>query len=411
MKGLARHDVIIKQLENQISEYGRNLNYAQTMLKRTRGCLISVAEKICNEEFARIQMGQSNEIAKLKETDIRDFIIRNYLQQKQKYTKEIIDIQKQYLEEKRDKDEIAKEYIELQKRCNQLQAKLDSLAFDSNIEPKPAEKMAEPEEVQTSGSEIVFVEGSPFEVDAIMETLDVFQMKVLDFMAETGKNEQPDIVSSVIEKGILNSDTMAREIIKQLEEKKIITRTIISTPIRKRLMLYSISDLGQAIYQRNNGKNPVKDDMKKIVEMHATLEHGYCIVDVCTLLEGMGYTDICMDSHKNHTPLADGRSYVPDIIAMSKDVRTYWEIELGHHTDNDMAEKLEKASRFTKVVHIVVNKAETKVKLQKQVAYFKSQLIRQKTNIDLIVYVGTMVELRDKQYLHDKNRLDLRTKK
>ena len=186
----------------------------------------------------------------------------------------------------------------------------------------------------------------------------------------------------------------------------------INTPIRKKIAMYSLSDLGKEVFRKKEGSFPPKDEMTRIREMHATLPHGFCIKDTASVLNGLGYTDICMDSTQNSVTVADGRRYVPDITATFDGKKTYWEVELGHHHDNDMADKLAKASLVAKTVYIVVDKKETKTKLQQQVNFFRKQSIKNRTKLDFIVYVGTLNELQDKVYLTlPENRIDLRSGK
>lgn len=266
--------------------------------------------------------------------------------------------------------------------------------------------------VQASGgSSIVYVDNVPYDVNEMEKMIDIYGMKIIQLMGETGLNEQPELVDACMQTGELGSTTNIRENLKVLVQNHFLEETTISTPIRKKLTLYALSAIGVSLYEKQNGRKPVKDDMTKIKEMHATLPHGYCIKDTATLLEGMGYTEVCMDSSVNSVTIADGRRYVPDITAMSGPQKTYWEVELGHHHDKDMAEKLEKAAKVAKTVYIVVDKAETKKTLLRQIGYFKTELMRRRIDIDLILYLGTVNELQKKVYFNTNgNKIDLRKK-
>ena len=469
---LGNNSVVIQQLQSQISEYQGALNETHGKYKKARKCLEEIAEKVCDREYAQGQLGGKNEMIRMNDIQLRDFIIANSLKQRKEFTKNILDMQNLYLQEQREKEEICRQLVEVRSQLNQLSVEHEKLKtqialqpqqpvmpqptlqpmpmynqptggfptyntgpINSNTEPVNSQipsgispSISPPEEQKNEyqqspissdmtppsydGSQIVYYENQPFSMEEIMRKVDVYQEKLLLLLGDSGLNEQPEILNACMQSNEFGSQTVIRNNLKTMLQNKLLMEENIATPLRRKLTLYSLSQIGKEVYKSRRGKYPQKDEMTRIKEMHATLQHGYGIKDLASTLNGLGYTDICMDSTQNSVTIADGRRYVPDITAKSTNVMTYWEYELGHHHDNDMAEKLEKAAKVTKTVYIVVDKIDTKKKLQKQVMYFKKQMKIKKVSVDLIIYVGTLKELQDKQYLTlEGNRLDLREKK
>lgn len=269
------------------------------------------------------------------------------------------------------------------------------------------------EEGAGSGKDdVVYVDDQPILVSDALEKMDEYQWGFLEVLGTTGLNEQVAIVEELSGRGVFGAESNIRRNLKAMIQNKILEQETLSTPIRSKITLLSLSKLGCRLFKERYGKDPVKDEKTRIKEMHATLPHGYCIKDTANTLETLGYQDVCMDSTKNVFQVADGRRYMPDITARFDGRMTYWEVELGHHHDQDMADKLSKAALVAKTVYIVVDKMETKQKLKNQVNFFKKQAIRNKIPLDMTIYVGTMTELRDRTLLTiNENKMDLHFKK
>lgn len=96
---------------------------------------------------------------------------------------------------------------------------------------------------------------------------------------------------------------------------------------------------------------------------------------------------------------------MPDIIAdHSKSVKTYWEVELAHHTDKDFFEKLDKAMKVTPNLYIIAPDKEAKTKLRKQIDKYTKYLFVNSINAKLTIFLGTLNELeKDKYFLMKKN--------
>lgn len=458
---LSQADVVLAQLQAQISEFADALKETTSKCKKLRSCLSSVAEKVCDMEYGTGQLGGKNQMLSLSDTQLRDFIIQNCLEQKVKMAQTIQSLQEMYLAERTQKDQVAKQLLDTQNELNNSLVKIQTLTNELNLRPQmkvtdydenknrslnefknehqfgttlyPDDNQSQKDKrmdystsisdtnyenmniengsfKQQTEDDRVIVEGNQvFSVNIILNSCDTYQRSLLKLIADSRENEQPKIVDLAKSAAEFGSDTVIRRNLKSMVENHLLEQQSISTPIRKKITLYSLSEIGREVYKELYGNYPPLDEMSQIVQMHATLNHGYCIKDTASVLASLGYTDICIDSTKNAVTVADGRRYVPDITAMFDSNITYWEVELGHHHDADMVDKLSKANRVAKTVYIVVDKKETKVILQRQVNEFRKQMIRQRSDVNLIVYVGTLSELQDKVYLTvPENRMDLR---
>lgn len=420
---LNKNDVIIKQLEEQLADYNNDLNSARSQLKKVRSCMTAIAEKVCDSEYGENQLSGKNLMSSLDDIALRDFIIKNVTKQKINFTKNISSLQKMYLQEQKEKDEIAQKLLQAQKEANEYKRMYDELAKGKDINFNTAESVSENQNISQSiinkdnqnsilennSTNMIYYNKMPYDIDEIYNKIDVYQLKVLKIIGETGFSETNEIVDKCVESQELGSTTFIRDIMKNMIDNLLLETENISTPIRRKLTLYSLTPIGVAIYKKEYKKLPIKDEKTKIKEMHATLQHGYCIKDTAKILNDLGYTNISIDSSKNSIEVANNRRYVPDIIAdFDVKTKTYWEVELGHHHDNDFFEKLEKAAKVTSTVYVVVNDAQTKTKVAKQVANFKLKLKQEHRTIKLVVVLGTMMELSKKDvFFNPNNKFDL----
>lgn len=457
------NDVILNQLHAQVAELNKALKQEQGKRKKLRECLTSIAEKVCDIEYSNGQLGGKNEMATMSDIQLRDFIIKNALHQRVQFARQMTEVQNLYMQEYTEKSNISQQLIQLQREHNALVMEFDKFkqkavlnqsginntqtdmdsSFDSvssgpeipdyssnedtsnfmqsfdmpqtnmqmnaqqsnfNMQQSAMPSFDSQPSMQNTGNQpvsndIVYVDNQPYDMQQIRSQLDTYRMELIKIIGKSGLNEQPAIVNACVQTGQLGADTLIRSNLKQLVDSHVLIQTDLSIPTRGKITLYNLSEAGTKIYSELTKQVAPKDEMTRIKEMHATLQHGYCIKTTAGILANLGYQNICIDSAKNSVTIADGRRYVPDITAMSNNTKTYWELELGHHHDADMAEKLEKAAKVTKTVYIVVDNNETKQKLIQQVNFFRMQLLKKNMTVDLIIYLGTMTELKNRTYL------------
>lgn len=456
---LNSHDVIVRQLQEQLAEFDSELGKTSGKAKKLRGCLNTLAEKLCDGEYGENQLGGPNAMLKLSDTELRDFILNNVYQQKVRFATAIKDLQRTLLDEAREKDNISQMFLATQQENKRLkeayeqiqiqneqfqkevytkQVEIDELQkeiekmkktggkekaqnksvttntkkqsensptippilsspvlnSEKKVEKKQEKKQEESSPKQSSQSSIIYMDQVPYDVHHQYDKATVYHKMILKLMAESGHNEIKDIIEMCKQEACFGNDTTIRKMIDEMVEGKLLNSETLSTPLRKRFVLYSLSELGRAVYMTDSNRKPVKDEMTRTKEMHATLPHGYCIRDVVTILKDLGYSDVCMDSSKNSTEVPGGKRYIPDITAyFEKTRKTYWEVELGHHHDTDMFDKIEKAAQVTDTLYFVTNDAKACEKVKKQVNALRVKLKREHRTLKLKVYVGTMTML------------------
>ena len=258
------------------------------------------------------------------------------------------------------------------------------------------------------GGNVVFQDGQPFDIEKVLQRTDMLQREIIRIMGETGLNETKEIQAECLTQGKFTNTNKFREVLKLCKDNNLITETKNPVALRNQLVLNSLSDLGKVVYKRLFKKQPVVDEMTNIIRMHDNLIHGYNIKDTVTTLEGLGYLNVCMDAQKNAVKLPGGSTYIPDVVAEvvnandKKRMKTYWEIELGNHHNNDFFDKLEKAAKVTKEVTIIVDKVDTKEHVAKQINDFGMNIKKQNKQITLVVYLGTLKELKDTQLFNNE---------
>ena len=92
------NDSLIMQYDAQINRIEKEYREAQSRAKSLRKNLETIAEKTCNFKYAIKQLGGPNEIFKMSDGQLRDFIITNIIEQKQEFMQNIRELQQLYLE-------------------------------------------------------------------------------------------------------------------------------------------------------------------------------------------------------------------------------------------------------------------------------------------------------------------------
>lgn len=530
-RGMNNKQVVEQHMSEQIREYNEALSASQSKVKSLKGCLNTIAEKVCDGEYGDNQLGGKNKIMALSDYELRDFIINNYNKQRNNFTNSMIKMQQLCAQERTDKTKYANNMLKLEEENQSLKAQVNNLEYelqiaksqlssmqvnlasqqsfqpdysdtdydnnyDNNFDEAPnvsnkqnnikknnnqnsnypnnkmqnnknkntAEHHAAVQQNQSNrqnqqqnkqnnhkqdnqgnkeehqnksqkqqsnsqalaqkaiaknsknqqstqnnqGGNVVFQDGQPFDIDKVLQRTDMLQREIIRIMGETGLNETKEIQAECLTQGKFTNTNKFREVLKLCKDNNLITETKNPVALRNQLVLNSLSDLGKVVYKRLFKKQPVVDEMTNIIRMHDNLIHGYNIKDTVTTLEGLGYLNVCMDAQKNAVKLPGGSTYIPDVVAEvvnandKKRMKTYWEIELGNHHNNDFFDKLEKAAKVTKEVTIIVDKVDTKEHVAKQINDFGMNIKKQNKQITLVVYLGTLKELKDTQLFNNE---------
>jgi len=389
-------DVIIKQLEAEINAYKRDFDKSARQSKKRREILVFLAEKLCDSAYGKEQLGGRNGMSALSDEDLRDFIAENVLQQKINFTTNLIELQKLYLAEIKEKENLAQQILKLQEQL-EMQQVTQSARKESSMFVTPDTQTAA-QDIQNEKEIHITATGVVKDVEKEYAKLSMYHLAILQALGEFGYSETNDIIKKATELTNIK-DTLVRQNLEELVKSGIINQTKNATPVRKNLYLYSLSDLGCRLYKKHFDKQPVKSEMQKIAEQHDNIIHGYGIKDLAEIvLKANGRTNICYDSTQNQytLPGMPGQRYVPDITStLDGKTKEYWEYELGHHTQEDFNRKLLKAAVLTKELYIITPDKVTKDKISKQLEEFMSYLMVSDKTIQLKVYFGTVKELQD----------------
>lgn len=311
-------------------------------------------------------------------------------------------------------------YVQV-KGSNQNDKKLQS---DNNQNVKYQGKQTSQQKQQgqsnkkQNGNQIVYNnDGEPFNVNQVLPRVDMLQREIIKVMGEHGCNETNDIQNIVLKEGTISNSNKFREVLKACKENKLISEEPCPVALRNQLVLNSLTELGKAVYKNLYKKSPVKDEKTIICAMHDNIIHGYNIKDTAAVLKRLGYTNICMDSKKNAFPLPGGGYYIPDVTAEvvdannKKRTKTYWEFELDNHHTEDFAQKMEKASKITNEVTIIVDNMNSKRGIEAKINDFAKRVKMSGKDISLIINLGTIKDLRDKKLFSNKtNRYPIGSK-
>ena len=94
-------EVYQKHLEEQVDESNSALSKASGKAKKLRDMMMTIAEKLCDEEYSEKQLGGPNQIFKLSDEELRDFIIQNCYEQRRNLMANIKELQKMYKKKKK----------------------------------------------------------------------------------------------------------------------------------------------------------------------------------------------------------------------------------------------------------------------------------------------------------------------
>lgn len=136
----------------------------------------------------------------------------------------------------------------------------------------------------------------------------------------------------------------------------ILHNQTINLPLRPKVTLFSLSDIGQRLYkEKNDGKTAVVSEVERVIAEHDNVEHGYGIMDIANVLRSMEeFTDVCTDRKQNTIPLENKTKYIPDIVCKTEKHTHYVEYERGTHTQTDFNAKCNKMLNVTRYLNFVV---------------------------------------------------------
>lgn len=215
-------------------------------------------------------------------------------------------------------------------------------------------------------------------------------------IGKEGLSESKDIKRVVMKKG--TTESAFNTALTQLRKMNVIKQERINTGWRW-FHSYELSEIGSRIFLEKYKKNPVECEKQLLKKQHTSALHGYCIKDTAEILKAVfGYDETTTDRRQNSMRLYSGETYIPDVIAKKKEgaLIDYFEVELGHHTQEDFNKKCDKMLMVTKNLYFVVPDADT---MNKTLARQIGQWVLERGGKDKLkgttIYLTTLKKLND----------------
>lgn len=438
----------ILYLDNHIKNLELNLQRTEQQLKQmtslTEGYrsdarknmseLQRVAETICDNDFSKKQLGGVNRILSLSSFELANFIIENWQKQREESISLIIDLQKALkTEEGKVKDLEAQLERTLQQQkemahLNQIIPGDSSLSNEGltiqhngrKIDPETGEILSGPEENELKVADIPDIlevvkqsssssqEEPSYEppkthlvlMEEIETKLSDVQYGIIEIIGSKGISEPKEIEQLLMDSELKISHTQFVNALNGLKQNLIVGEDKVNTGWRWFMALH-LTDLGLQLYLKKAKKPAILCEKHILRRDHATWDHGYCIKDTATLMDMMGYTKITYDRKSNEIVLTNGKVWIPDIIAYDPiaNKKVYIEVELGHHTQEQFNEKMDKARQITNDLRFVTNDKQAMETIISQFSRWKLEKKQQGQNIkNFTVWITTTKKLADKDW-------------
>lgn len=406
-------DMYDSLLNSQNIAIEKEYNNEKKKSKNRRKYLEMVAEKTCNFKYAVKQLGGPNQIFSMNDIELRDFVIKNILEQKSDFMEMVKDLQGLYLQEEREKMELANTILSLQNENEQLKQNAASLqnisqgtlptSFEQEIKPISIVSTPMQSLEAAEAEEVLAIGGKVWNIAECLKKVDLYQEEIIKTIGEFGYSETRDIFDKVMATMNVQETTLKNKML-DLIEQNILETEGVSTFLRRNLDLYSLTVLGEEMFISLTNKKPMIAEKNKLKTQHSSLKHAYCIKDTTTILERLGYTNISMDSSVNQIQVAGSNRYIPDIVAnFDENKKTYWEVELAHHKDSDFFEKLQKAAKVTDTVYVIAPDKAAFDKLKNQIGRYKVHVMSKGFKTNLTIFVGTMNHLSKRELFSNEN--------
>lgn len=409
--GHDRSEVLLTAARKMGEKHLENFKSEQKRSGSLRNSLQLIAEKLCDSDYGNNQLGGPNKLLSLSDMELRDYILSNVSKRLQKYTQVIKQLQIMIQDIEVEKESIAEQLVEEKKKSSELEEKIQqmqtsmmsqgvSLNQPVNVAVNKEDRVQKnspkiKEQIEIPKNDILIDGDEVFDLKTIGAKLTTYHYHCLEVIGSSGVSERQEIVAKCMEhEGIEVKESKIISFLDEMVEEGVLSRDDVSTGTRTKVILLDLTPAGKALYKKEFNKNPIKSEKTRMVEMHASLEHAWCIKDTATILQNIGYKDVCLDSSKNDIALPDNTRYVPDIIAAYDKLKQYFEVELGHHTQHDFNSKIRKAALASSNVFIITKNEAGSETLRKQILNFKKELVVSNSKMTkFTIYLGTMKQL------------------
>ena len=164
------------------------------------------------------------------------------------------------------------------------------------------------------------------------------------------------------------TNSRIRMAVQYLAKLGVIEDEKISDPLQSHFLVYHLTPMGTQIYNDKYEKRPVLSEWDKLVADHDNAEHGYGIISIAEMFESSGFfTSVTSTKKDNRIKIEENLVYEPDIITVGSKFTSYFEYERGYHNQTNFNIKLNKMSKVTNVINILVPTKQTLLTIQGQV--------------------------------------------
>lgn len=318
-------------------------------------------------------------------------IIQEVLDERKKMYQDFLNYEKQVTDNKRVLEELKKQLV------NQTIMNNETLSDEEN--KRYTEKDFETFAGQYEGASSVNGDLAirVFDIKKTKNLLTDVEIKIIELVGKKGISEYPELLAECTSLGITESkfDTAFN---KMSKDYFILDVEQPQTMNRKRgVRVCSLSnDVGKNLFIDLFKSKPVLSEKEKLQRENDNLVHGYSIKEVAQILESRGYNNITYDRKANTFEISGNSKWIPDITALHPTTgrMEYFEVEMGTHTKEDFANKLDKANFRAKVLMIVVQSTIVQQRIINKVKDWLAEKDRKKVSLE--VRVLTIKDLRDK---------------
>ena len=239
-------------------------------------------------------------------------------------------------------------------------------AIPSSIPFKQARKRKQALERKGSAS----LRPHTIDLTVLLEGINESGWKILEVIGKEGLSVYLEIESRILEKDTSSVRTSIRNTSISLETAGILHKENIRNPIRKRIALFELTDVGRRIFREHFGMDPIPSQMSLVEAEHDNYEHGYGILTAAEIIRAGGFFQEVSEFNRAHPiEIRSGIRYIPDIICRDgKGETLYIEYELGNTGQSDFNGKCSKMFCADPILNFLGSNRDTVQNLSLQTA-------------------------------------------
>jgi len=246
----------------------------------------------------------------------------------------------------------ADRHDELNKRITAIETQLN--LSEAHHKPPP------PAELTTS-----LIVKQKINLSEIEEKFDDMMWEMVEVIGKEGISKYTEIAAVIKKRSLYYSKNKLQSGAKLLAAMRVLKEDRISTPFGAKFHVYSLTDIGNLIFQHRFGKKPVISESALLKSSYISLEHGYGIKGLREVLINSGrYKEVYIHNRNNKMNAGAKYDYIPDIMAIPSDesCTEYFEYERGTITLSDMINRCNKMHKTTTHLNFIIQNKEIATK-------------------------------------------------